>query len=992
MTLATRLTIVTFLAASALATGCAEPADAGDFVSDNPASGGGDGGETTDGGSDPDGDGAGGTDGGEDPGDDGEREIAEADIVQIEGDRLYALSRFSGLAVIDVSTRDELPVLGRYRAQAQPFEMYVAGGQVFVMFSDFGVYEWDDELQSYTWHQTSKLMALDATDPANIRVRGEFDLPGQIQDSRRVGDILYLVTYENGSCWNCQPAANTTITSLDVSDEANPKRVDQLVFTDEADDIGWGGQRSVSSTTERMYVAGSEWRESGDVESSIDVVDISDPDGDLAPGTNVPVAGQITSRWQMDEFEGVLRVVSQPGFWGSSNPPVIETFTVTSAHEVTALGSTSMVLPRPESLRSVRFDGTRGYAITFEQTDPLFTLDLSDPATPRQVGELEIPGWVYHMEPRGDQIIALGFDQNHPDGSVNVSLFDVSVFDQPTMLDRVHFGGDWATFGEDQNRIHKAFNILDELGLILVPYSGWDYDDDDEWGCYGTYKGGIQLIDMAGRELLLRGVADSRGRPRRALLHDDRLLSVSDKAVESFDITNRDAPTKTADLTLATNVNRVVKAGGRLIRLSLDWWSNETTLEVASAADPENPEALGRLSLAELSKGGNEYECWDYGLYGADIFAQDGHVYLVHEVYTYGAQYEESTRMDVFDVRDPLNLRHVRSMELPFARGYEVVNPGGLDVGADRTVQIGPYLVMSRSSTNYDATLPVANGSFEVIDLTDPANPAHVGTLSRPPALQYGGLQVHEGQVVSWHMRKENPSGTKVRFYLDRLDLDDPTDPSARAPVNVPGVVVAYRESSGRVVTVDFQLERKNMPEDACWGEPKIYGYQYETGECILLHRDLNLTQLQGTRAVWLDNLDIEGDEGSLRAVIASDDRVFVHVQVGGGGGYVDDGHGGYVPPSQEIVTLSDLTETKLTEASRLELGMTWLWLHGAGAHETRLVFPHQEGLAVIDAHDARNPELTVHPVYGYGCQDLSLADGTAYCALGEFGVQAVDL
>ena len=71
-------------------------------------------------------------------------------------------------------------------------------------------------------------------------------------------------------------------------------------------------------------------------------------------------------------------------------------------------------------------DGERAYAITFEQTDPLFTIDLSDPASPMQRGALEIPGFVYHMEPRGDRLIGLGFDQGNPDGAITVSLFDVS--------------------------------------------------------------------------------------------------------------------------------------------------------------------------------------------------------------------------------------------------------------------------------------------------------------------------------------------------------------------------------------------------------------------------------------------------------------------------------------------------------------------------------------------------------------------------------------
>lgn len=131
-----------------------------------------------------------------------------------------------------------------------------------------------------------------------------------------------------------------------------------------------------------------------------------------------------------------------------------------------------MVLPRPERLRSVRFDGDRAYAITFEQTDPLFTIDLGEPAAPVQARELEIPGWVFHMHPQGDRVLGLGFDDGNAAGSLTVSLFDVSDLESPGLLSRVNFGGDYGWLAEDQDRIHKAFNILDEENLILVPFSG----------------------------------------------------------------------------------------------------------------------------------------------------------------------------------------------------------------------------------------------------------------------------------------------------------------------------------------------------------------------------------------------------------------------------------------------------------------------------------------------------------------------------------------
>ena len=54
-----------------------------------------------------------------------------------------------------------------------------------------------------------------------------------------------------------------------------------------------------------------------------------------------------------------------------------------------------------------------------------------------QMGELEIPGWVYHMEPRGDRVYALGYDDAAEGRGMTVSIFDVSDMTTPTMLDRV---------------------------------------------------------------------------------------------------------------------------------------------------------------------------------------------------------------------------------------------------------------------------------------------------------------------------------------------------------------------------------------------------------------------------------------------------------------------------------------------------------------------------------------------------------------------------
>lgn len=988
---------VLVLAAAAL-TGCTEGEshqEAGDFVSDNPY--GGDGG----GGGDPNGtDPTGGdTDGGGDDegGDDGgERDIAEADIVHVDGDRLYALSRYGGLTVIDVSTPDALPVLGRFQAHAEPFEMYVEDGQVFVMYQGWGEYTQDAETGAYTWQTTSRLMALDASDPANISVEGDFSVPGSISDSRRVGDILYVVTKEDGWCWECDGSDNATvITSLDVSNEADVTLVDQLRLEDSD---GWGGRRSVTATDERLYIAGPDWDLGPDDNSTIEVVDISDPNGVLEAGASMDIAGRIESRWQMDEHDGVLRVISQPG-WSGVEPPRVETFSVESAADITPLASLQMQLPRPEQLQSVRFDGPHAYAITFERTDPLFTLDLSDPQAPQQVGELEIPGFVWHMETRGDRVLGIGFDRDHDEGSINASLFDVSDFANPTMIERVHFGGDWAQFAEDQDRIHKSFQVLDDLGLLLIPFSGWIYDeqDDDEWWGCGQYQSGIQLVDWADDTLALRGVAPMRGQARRGLIHDDRLLGFSDSSVDVFDIADRDAPAKTNELALAAHATRVAVGEDILVRLSADWWTNESRLEVVDASDPQSPTALGSVSLddliPELPDGPEaaEWGCFHYGYFQSEMFAHGGFVYLVRESSPWDYGEGSTLAIDVIDVTDPSSPAFVETLEVPGQLGWGY---GPSLSNDERRIDIvGDTMVLLTQEQHWEEDGPgTSTSAYEIVDLSDPAHPVHAKTIARPEGIAHGGLQVFDGMAVSWHMQPVDGDDEKVRFFLERLDLSSAEDAAAAAPVNVPGAVIAYDDDTHRAIVADFQLEPFGSG-DECYSHPGSW-YNYEDDTCSLARRPLHLVQLSSDGATLLDTAAIEGDDGALRGAAASDERLFVQLQRGAWHWVEDDSvAGGYEEqPEAEVFVFADWESDALAPEGQLVIPDGHSWISDLSAMGTSLVFRANNGLGEIDAADATAPTTTIHDLWGHYCGDLKVDGATAYCAMGPWGVQAVEL
>ena len=95
-------------------------------------------------------------------------------------------------------------------------------------------------------------------------------------------------------------------------------------------------------------------------------------------------------------------------------------------------------LGRGERIYAARFLGDVGYLVTFRQVDPLYTIDLSNPAAPKVAGELKITGYSAYLHPIGEDLL-LGVGQEASEQGrrlgAQVSLFDVS---DPASPKRLH--------------------------------------------------------------------------------------------------------------------------------------------------------------------------------------------------------------------------------------------------------------------------------------------------------------------------------------------------------------------------------------------------------------------------------------------------------------------------------------------------------------------------------------------------------------------------
>ncbi len=131
-----------------------------------------------------------------------------------------------------------------------------------------------------------------------------------------------------------------------------------------------------------------------------------------------------------------------------------------------------------EQVYAVRFLGARGYLVTFRRIDPMYVLDLADPADPKVAGELLTAGFSDYLFPIDNGLLlGVGKDATADGrvGGVKVALFDVAGPAQPSELAALTFGGAGSASGLDFSRHGVSFlarNGVVRVGLPLVATAG----------------------------------------------------------------------------------------------------------------------------------------------------------------------------------------------------------------------------------------------------------------------------------------------------------------------------------------------------------------------------------------------------------------------------------------------------------------------------------------------------------------------------------------
>ena len=486
-------------------------------------------------------------------GDASAREIEEADIIKLQDGYFYVANPYTGLRIVDATTVDAPEMRGAVALGGRAVELFVRDGLAFVFTAaDFvncagspvGFEEGQFDDQRTPDYEGSRLWVVDVADADAPIVVNTFDFEGFVTGTRRVGDVIYVAgnaesridedgQYIYDDIWY-QRTTDVFVTSINIADETTIATVDTETFT--------GTSQDIHVSTEAMYVLGADL--SGGQITTVSYVDISDESGDIVVRDQFRVPGTIENRFYVDDYDDTFRIITEEwidAVW--AEVVALYTYDVSNPDDVTRLARETIITD--ESLRAVRFDGPRGYAVTFMQIDPLFVLDLSDPTDPQVTGELEVPGYSTHLVPLGTRLIGVGFDDT--DGvRPAVALYDVEDPTNPQQLDRITVGeeGTWRT-GSLATVDEKALRVIEDAGLILLPFSTFD---DEE----GVFIDRLQLIGLGTSDLKRRGTVDHQGQVTRADLLDERLWVLSDQAFQTVDIDDLSNPSTLATLEFIT--------------------------------------------------------------------------------------------------------------------------------------------------------------------------------------------------------------------------------------------------------------------------------------------------------------------------------------------------------------------------------------------------------------------------------------------------------
>lgn len=469
--------------------------------------------------------------------------VDEADVVKTDGRYLYTLKdNGRSVAIVDTANGELQMVISiPVEDDDQAREFYVNDGHLIL------VSEFNQEKEDGTWTYAStdtRVTTYDITNPEKPEKAGEVTQSGSYTSSRLTDGHLYLFTqysvdvtsgitpkdekdyipYVNQQMLEAddiylppfsQAYMYEVVSSVDI---AKPGEIQdsKAIFSD-------GGELYVSN--DNIYWYETQWSD----KTETVIKRISYKEGKLKAEASGKVDGYINDSFSIDEYDGYLRVVTTDD---ETNGLYILDSKMKEVGSITGLAE-------GEQVYSARLLGDTGYFVTYEQTDPLFSVDLSDPKNPKIIGKLKIPGFSEYLHFYGENLLlGIGMDVDE-DGfttnGVKLSMFDISDSSDVKEIQKYTL-----------ENVYSAAVMYDYKAVLIDPEKnviGFAADGNNGENYYV-----FSYNDANGFECLMNETVNGNGyQSARGVYVDNTLYVVKGNIIEAYDMADYQ---KTGDLIL----------------------------------------------------------------------------------------------------------------------------------------------------------------------------------------------------------------------------------------------------------------------------------------------------------------------------------------------------------------------------------------------------------------------------------------------------------
>ncbi len=425
-----------------------------------------------------------------------------------------------------------------------------------------------------TWYDRTALVQYVMGEDSTLTFAGAAAQDGYYEQVRMKGDAIYLYTTMWPDVADSLEGSSLIVTVGDGSEEIPaesyclPEKItaaqylimtallssDVDVMTDAQVFVSGGDNVYVSD--DHTYIYNSYYNSSAlGISTSgmrTQLASFAMKDGVFEAEASCTIRGEVNNTWSLDAYGGYLRVLTT--YTGASLSEVqaalddaedMESFLdwadsiQTTRHNAVFILDEALQyvggldgIAENESIESARFFGDLAYFVTYENTDPVFCVDLSDPAAPQILSEFETTGFSSYLHPYGDgRLLGIGYETDPDTGDtqgLKLSMFSIEADGSIEETDRTVIRGIWWSPAiEDYKR------ILVDADKNLIGF----YQDDRYLVYRYDEEGGFErvlLFDYLAEDL--GGTASAYN--ARGLYIGDELYIAGNESLVAFDMAN----------------------------------------------------------------------------------------------------------------------------------------------------------------------------------------------------------------------------------------------------------------------------------------------------------------------------------------------------------------------------------------------------------------------------------------------------------------------